>query len=114
MMPRLLADNDKCIQAEEMRTRECASAPQLSVVGDTPVQVQLRAWDELHNVVMKVVQCNGLELNRIDTGCTRLGSAYNHDKGDPSMASATNHWKTMAQWHLDHILFTPSTLIPLG
>jgi hypothetical protein len=56
MTPHLLADNDKCIQAE-MRTRECASALRLSS-GTLPSTVQLKAWDELHHVVTKFVRCN--------------------------------------------------------
>jgi hypothetical protein len=56
MTPHLLAENDKCIQAE-MRTRECASALRLSS-GTLPSTVQLKAWDELHHVVTKFVRCN--------------------------------------------------------
>ena len=50
-------------------------------------------------------------MKRIDTGTTRV--AYDHDEEDSSTISDQNQ-RTMAQWHLDHILYTPSTLVPVG
>ncbi|KAL3765136.1 hypothetical protein ACHAW5_000805 [Stephanodiscus triporus] len=91
------------------RTRECASALRLPSAA-FPSTEQSRAWDELHDSVGRFVRLHDLALRRIDTGCTR--AAYDHDD-DPSRASDGGDRRTMAQWHLDHILYTPSTLMPL-
>ena len=51
-----------------------------------------------------------LALGRIDTGCTR--AAYNHDDDDPLRTTTSDsNWRTVAQWHLDHILYTPTPLM---
>ena len=95
------------------RRRECASALRLPS-GTHPSAEQMRTWDALYDSVNDFVRSNEMSLCRIDTGCTR--AAYDHD--DTSSSSTTtsdvNRGRTMAQWRLDHILYTPSTLIPLG
>jgi hypothetical protein len=114
-----LADDDHDekhrIQSEN-RIRECASALRLSS-GILPTKNQLKTWDELVDYVTKFINCNDLELRRIDTGCTR--AAYDHDNENESSTAALdddnskNNHQTMAQWQLDHIMYTPSTLLPL-
>jgi hypothetical protein len=114
-----LADDDHDekhrIQSEN-RMRECASALRLSS-GILPTKVQLKTWDELVDYVTKFINCNDLELRRIDTGCTR--AAYDHDNENETSTAALdddnskNNHQTMAQWKLDHIMYTPSTLLPL-
>jgi hypothetical protein len=113
-----LADDDydekHRIQSEN-RMRECASALRLSS-GILPTKDQLKTWVELVDNVTKFINCNDLELRRIDTGCTR--AAYDHDNESESSTAMLNdinknNQKTMAQWKLDHIMYTPSTLLPL-
>jgi len=86
------------------RMKECAAALRLPS-GTIPSKEQLQSWDELHDTVTKFKHDHFLTLKRIDSGCTRV--AYDHDISDENP-------RTMAMWHLDHILYTPSTLVPVG
>ena len=88
----------------ENRAKECAASLRLSP-GSVPTKEQLRNWDELHNSVTEFISDQFIALKRIDTGCTRV--AYDHDLPDDGE-------RTMGQWHLDHIVYTPTMLVPLG
>ncbi|KAL7540585.1 hypothetical protein ACHAXR_010218 [Thalassiosira sp. AJA248-18] len=104
-----LAKHDEPDGNISLRKKECRAALRL------PSSVhlsedQMDDWDALHNCVTKFIHHRFLTLDRIDTGCTRV--AYDHDE-DPSTLSDQNQ-RAMAQWRLDHILYTPSTLMPLG
>lgn len=92
----------------EHKRKECAAALRLPF-GTDPSKEQLTLWDEMHDSVTKFIDSSILALNRIDTGPTRV--AYDHDS-DSSLRKVPSC--SMAQWSLDHILYTPSTLVPLG
>lgn len=92
----------------EHKRKECAAALRLPF-GTDPSKEQLTLWDEMHDSVTKFIDSNFLALDRIDTGPTRV--AYDHDS-DSSLRKVPSC--SMAQWSLDHILYTPSTLVPLG
>ncbi|KAL3809473.1 hypothetical protein ACHAXA_007773 [Cyclostephanos tholiformis] len=123
--PNLTDDEHARSSSVNNRTRECASALRLSS-GSIPSEEQMRAWDALYESVEEFVRHNDIPLCRIDTECTR--AAYDHDDDlvDPSSASSSslttttttasdiNRGRTMAQWRLDHILYTPLTLMPRG
>jgi hypothetical protein len=110
-----------------IRARECASALRLPL-GSAPSGEQIRDWDELHDSVAEFVRRNDLELGRVDTGCTRAAYDHDDDDGPSSTTTSTSNAtstststsdrddgrRTMAQWRLDHILYTPSTLVPLS
>ena len=65
----------------------------------------------MHGSVVEFIQDHLLAFRRIETGCTR--AAYDHDEV-PSAALSDQNQRTMAQWKLDHILYSSSTLVPLG
>ncbi len=90
------------------RVKECAAALRLPL-GTEPSKEQMLLWDEMHDSVRKFIDSSYLKLDRLDTGPTRV--AYDHD-ADSSSRKASSC--SMAQWSLDHILYTPSTLVPLG
>jgi len=96
---------------KENREKECASALRLS--SDVrPSKEQLESWDELHASVRKFTRDNFLTVRRVDVGCTRV--AYDHNEEDTTSAMSDETERTMGMWHLDHILYTPSTLVPLA
>lgn len=88
----------------ENRAKECAASLRLPP-GSVPTKEQLQNWDELHKSVTEFISDQFIALKRIDTGCTRV--AYDHDLPDDGK-------RTMGQWHLDHIVYTPTMLVPLG
>ena len=90
------------------RVKECAAALRLPL-GTEPSKEQMLLWDEMHDSVRKFIDSSYLKLNRLDTGPTRV--AYDHDADSASRKASSC---SMAQWSLDHILYTPSTLVPLG
>jgi len=97
---------------KENREKECASALRLSS-DVSPSKEQLESWDELHASVRKFTRDNFLTVKRVDTGCTRV--AYDHDEEDTTSSAMPDETeRTMGMWHLDHILYTPSTLVPLA
>jgi len=92
----------------ERKRKECAAALRLPL-GTEPSKAQMVHWDELHDSVSKFVESKFLALDRVDTGPTRV--AYDHEIDSSSKKASTC---SMAEWSLDHILYTPSTLVPLG
>ncbi|KAL9191255.1 hypothetical protein ACHAXT_000961 [Thalassiosira profunda] len=90
------------------RAKECAASLRLQN-GVLPSKEQLQSWDNLHDNVRTFVQDHLAALKRIDTGCTRV--AYDHDE-DPATVSDKSA-RAMAEWKLDHVLYTPTTLAPL-
>ena len=93
----------------ENKEKECAASLRIPS-GSSPTNKQLQLWDELHDLVTIFTNELFISLNRIQTGCTR--AAYNHDE-DTSIPNKQEDERKMMQWHLDHILYTPTTLIPL-
>ena len=79
--------------------RECAVA-----LRRAPDDAELAAWAELRQKARldtkKTLRSGGL-LGRVPTGATRCG--YDHEVADS---------KEMAQWRLDHLLYSPATLTP--
>ena len=103
----------KKAQAEDVdysdnRVKECATSLRLPL-GKTPSTDQMKSWDTLHESVTTFIDDKYIFLKRVDTGCTRV--AYDHDE-DVS-PNAENVERTMKQWHLDHIVYTPTTLLPI-
>jgi hypothetical protein len=92
----------------EQKQKECAAALRLPL-GVEPSKAQMVHWNELHDSVSKFVDSKFLALDRVDTGPTRV--AYDHEIDSSSKKASTC---SMAEWSLDHILYTPSTLVPLG
>eukprot|EP00581_Thalassiosira_minuscula_P018358 CAMPEP_0183723134 /NCGR_PEP_ID=MMETSP0737-20130205/14834_1 /TAXON_ID=385413 /ORGANISM="Thalassiosira miniscula, Strain CCMP1093" /LENGTH=581 /DNA_ID=CAMNT_0025953387 /DNA_START=105 /DNA_END=1846 /DNA_ORIENTATION=+ len=93
----------------DLRKKECATALRLPS-GELPSEEQLKSWDELYATVTQFIKERYLMLRRIETGETRV--AYDHDEDPSTFSSGTE--RAMALWHLDHILYTSSTLVPLG
>ena len=92
----------------EKRKKECASA--LRVPAGTLTKEQMKDWDELHDSVTDFINGHDLCLNRVTTGCTRV--AYDHDEDVSTLPDPSQ--RTMAQWHLDHLVYTPNALKPLA
>ncbi|KAL7548643.1 hypothetical protein ACHAWF_011911 [Thalassiosira exigua] len=109
--PPILPTTSTLVECErsDNRRKECAVALRLPS-GTVPSEDQLTSWDELHTYVTKFIHDHLLMLDRLDTGCTRV--AYDHD--EDLSTPADRRQRSMAQWKLDHILYTPSTLVPLG
>ena len=96
------------VDYSDNRVKECATSLRLSS-GTLPTTDQLKSWDTLHESVTTFIDDKLISLKRVDTGCTRV--AYDHDE-DVSL-NAENVERTMKQWHLDHIVYTPTTLLPI-
>ena len=90
------------------RVKECAISLRL-FSGETPTADQMKSWDTLHESVTTFIDDKYIFLKRVGTGCTRV--AYDHD-ADVSQ-NAENLERSMKQWHLDHIVYTPTTLLPI-
>ena len=122
-----VASSIDATKTQEMQF-ECSKALRLPS-NTSPSKEEMKSWYELHDVVANYVTDHCWTLKRIDTGCTRV--AYDHDEevsnenGDATMKpkdeTTTNSDSTMeqlqrsmAQWHLDHIVYTPLTLTSLG
>lgn len=92
--------------SQEMK-QVCAEALRLND-GSMPTDQQMEQWMGLHSEVKKVIYDHCLELDRINTGCTR--SAYDHSNTDADEMLRSE--PQMAQWRLDHMLYTPVSLRP--
>lgn len=96
---------------------ECARALRLPN-NFIPTSEQIKTWNELCDDVSSFVNDNCLVLRRIDTGATRV--AFSHDcdvigEGlDTGSCAVAEKLRIMEQWHLDHILYTPFTLVPFA
>ncbi|KAL7472355.1 hypothetical protein ACHAXS_012689 [Conticribra weissflogii] len=117
------------------RIRECSRALRLSL-NTLPSTEQLQSWNNLHASVTNFVYEHCWKLDRVQTGCTRVAYDHgdetidddsesvdqptdipskNHDKCNSGESSPGKHERrTMLQWHLDHILYTSHSLMPLG
>ncbi len=117
------------------RIRECSRALRLSR-NTLPSKEQLQSWNNLHASVTSFVYEHCWKLDRVKTGCTRVAYDHgdetidddlesvdqptdipskNHDKCNSGESSPGKHERrTMLQWHLDHILYTSHSLMPLG
>ena len=83
------------------RERECALSHRYNQ-GQTPTKEEMDEWNGLFTQAQSAVRRDFcVSLGRIETGATR--SAYDHDD---------NGQRSMKQWRLDHILYTPDTLQP--
>ena len=96
------------VDYSDNRVKECATSLRLPS-GVKPTTDQMKSWDTLHESVTTFIDDKFISLTRVDTGCTRV--AYDHDE-DVSL-NAENVERSMKQWHLDHIVYTPTTLVPL-
>jgi len=96
------------VDYSDNRVKECATSLRLSS-GTLPTADQMKTWDTLHESVTTFIDDKFISLKRVDTGCTRV--AYDHDE-DVSLI-AEKEERTMKQWHLDHIVYTPTTLLPI-
>ena len=87
--------------------RECAAALRLPN-GVVPTDTQLQDWTNCYTAVREKMRdefC--LHLDRVPTGPTR--SAWDHDAVETT-TSTSSSTRTMAQWRLDHFLYTTDTL----
>ena len=85
--------------------RECAAALRLQN-GVVPTEPQLQDWRTCYTAVQEKMRdefC--LHLDRVPTGPTR--SAW-----DPAVEMTSSSARTMAQWRLDHFLYTTDTVQP--
>jgi endonuclease/exonuclease/phosphatase family metal-dependent hydrolase len=98
-----LADSNTEPTDDEME-RECASDLRLNKEA-TPTKQQLKEWRNLHAEAADTAYDCCVALDRIDSGPTRAG----YDRADPSSTEVR-----MAQWRLDHILYTSETLRPVA
>ena len=86
-------------------SRECAASRRLEA-SQKPTAKQLKEWKELYDDTYKSTRDMCVSLKRVPTCETR--SAHDHDA-----ASDCDGKKVMAQWRLDHLLYTSETLEPV-
>ena len=86
----------------ERLTTECATALRLPK-NASPPQDEMTKWNEMHDLARKFAYEHHWNLGRVDTGPTR--AAFDHDEKD---------CQKMAQWRLDHMMYTTPTLTPIA
>lgn len=86
-------------------SQECAASRRLEA-SQKPTAKQLKEWKELYADTYKSTRDMCVSLKRVPTCETR--SAYDHD-----IASDHDRRPPMAQWRLDHLLYTSETLEPV-
>ena len=86
-------------------SRECAASRRLEA-NQKPTANQLKEWRELYDDTYKSTRDMCASLKRVPTCETR--SAYDHD-----VASDDEGEPSMAQWRLDHLLYTSNNLEPV-
>lgn len=88
------------IDSEQLKI-ECTKALRMPV-NSSPPQDEMTKWREMYDSARKFANEQHWNLSRADTGPTR--AAFDHDKDS----------REMAQWRLDHILYTSTTLTPIA
>ena len=83
---------------------ECARALRLPVDASPP-QDEMTKWKEMFDSAREFAEEHHWNLSRADTGPTR--AAFDHDTKDSQS-------RKMAQWRLDHMLYTSPTLTPIA
>ncbi|GFH51231.1 hypothetical protein CTEN210_07707 [Chaetoceros tenuissimus] len=95
-------DGDMSPTEDEFMT-QCADSNRIAK--ESASKQQMQKWKQMHKEAQEYIYDNCISLARLQTECTR--SAYDLDEG-----SEVN--RQMAQWRLDHILYSTHSLTPVA